>query len=125
MQAQTPRRLTAFTRSKLSAGSSAASLGGTWMPALLKAMSSARSSTTVRSIIAATWVLVRHVAGHGQTACGPHAVKASAAEHPAPAVDVGQHNGGAGLREGRDGGEADAGAGAGDERNLASEIIGE
>ena len=40
MQAQTPRRLIALTRSKVSAGSSAASLGGTWMPALLNAMSS-------------------------------------------------------------------------------------
>jgi hypothetical protein len=34
MHAQTPRRLIAFTRSKVSAGSSAASLGGAWMPAM-------------------------------------------------------------------------------------------
>jgi hypothetical protein len=34
MLAQTPRRLTALTQSKSSAGSSAASLGGTCTPAL-------------------------------------------------------------------------------------------
>ncbi|CAM5679227.1 hypothetical protein SVIOM74S_09552 [Streptomyces violarus] len=35
IQAHMPRRLMALTRSKRSAGSSAASLGGIWMPALL------------------------------------------------------------------------------------------
>src|SRR5258705_3322916 len=54
MQAQTPRRLTPFTRSKFSAVSSAASLGGTWMPALLKAMSSLPKCATARSIMFAT-----------------------------------------------------------------------
>ena len=55
MQAHTPRRLIALTRSKASAGSSAASLGGTWMPALLNAMSSRPNVSTVRSTMAATW----------------------------------------------------------------------
>jgi hypothetical protein len=35
MLAQMPRKLIAFTRSKTSAGSSAASVAGDWMPALL------------------------------------------------------------------------------------------
>src|SRR5204862_308024 len=55
MQAQTPRRLIAFTRSKIPAGSSAASLGGTWMPALLKAMSRRPYVATVRSTGEASW----------------------------------------------------------------------
>ena len=54
MQAQTPRRLIAFTRSKVSAGSSAASVGGAWMPALLNAKSSRPKVSTVRSTRAAT-----------------------------------------------------------------------
>ena len=54
MQAQTPRRLMAFTRSKVSAGSSAASVGGAWIPALLNAMSSRPKVATVVSIMAAT-----------------------------------------------------------------------
>ena len=54
MQAQTPRRFIPFTRSKFSAVSSAASLGGTWMPALLKAMSRLPKCATVRSITVAT-----------------------------------------------------------------------
>ena len=48
MQAQTPGWLTAVTRSKCSIGSSAASDGGTWMPALLNAISSRPYSTTAR-----------------------------------------------------------------------------
>jgi len=55
MHAQTPRRLMAFTRSKLSAGSSAASLGGIMIPALLNAMSSRLNVATVRSTAAPTW----------------------------------------------------------------------
>jgi hypothetical protein len=54
MNAQTPRRLIAFTRSKVSAGSSAASVGGAWMPALLNAKSSRPKLATVRSTSAAT-----------------------------------------------------------------------
>ena len=45
----------AVTRSKRSAGSSAASLTGIMMPALLNAMSSRPNSPTVRSTSAATW----------------------------------------------------------------------
>src|SRR5919106_5344614 len=44
----------AFTRSKLSAGSSAASLGGIMIPALLKAMSSRAKLATARSTRSAT-----------------------------------------------------------------------
>jgi hypothetical protein len=55
MHAQMPRRLIAFTRSKISVGSSAASLGGAWMPALLKAMSRRLYVPTVLSTSAATW----------------------------------------------------------------------
>jgi hypothetical protein len=55
MQVQTPRWLIAVTRSKFSAGSSAASDGGIMMPALLKAMSSRPKVSTVRSTRAATW----------------------------------------------------------------------
>ena len=54
MQAHTPRRLIALTRSNISAGSSAASLGGTWMPALLNAMSSRPKVSTAACTIAAT-----------------------------------------------------------------------
>jgi hypothetical protein len=54
MHAHTPRRLIALTRSKTSAGSSAASLGGTWMPALLNAMSSRSNVSTVAFTMAAT-----------------------------------------------------------------------
>ena len=54
MHAHTPRRLIALTRSKTSAGSSAASLGGTWMPALLNAMSSRPNVSTVAFTMAAT-----------------------------------------------------------------------
>ena len=63
MQAHTPRRLTALTRSKISAGSSAASLGGTWMPALLKAMSSRPNSVTVARTAAAA--LASSATSHG------------------------------------------------------------
>ena len=55
MEVQTPRRLIVVTRSKFSAGSSAASDGGIMMPALLKAMSSRPKLSTVRSSSAATW----------------------------------------------------------------------
>ena len=54
MQAHTPRRLIAVTRSKTSAGSSAASLGGTWTPALLKAKSSRPKVSTAALTMAAT-----------------------------------------------------------------------
>src|SRR6266478_1621247 len=54
MHAQTPRRLIAFTRSNSSATSSAASLGGAWMPALLNAASSRPKVETVCSTMAAT-----------------------------------------------------------------------
>ena len=54
IEAQTPRRLTALTRSNTSAGSSAASLGGTWMPALLNAMSSRPNLATAACTVAAT-----------------------------------------------------------------------
>src|SRR4051812_23873724 len=47
MHAHTPRKLTPLTRSKRSAGSSAASVGGAWMPALLTAMSSRPYEPTV------------------------------------------------------------------------------
>ena len=51
MLAQTPRKLIAFTRSKSSARSSAASLGGACTPALLNAMSSRPKVATARSTI--------------------------------------------------------------------------
>ena len=44
-----------MTRSKASAGSSAASQTGSWMPALLKAMSSRPNVSTVVAMRAATW----------------------------------------------------------------------
>jgi hypothetical protein len=46
--------LIAFTRSKISAGSSAASLGGAWIPALLNAMPSRPKVATARSTVVAT-----------------------------------------------------------------------
>jgi len=57
MLAQTPRRLTAFTRSKSSAVSSAASAGGACTPALLNAMSSRPNVVTARCTIAAVQFL--------------------------------------------------------------------
>jgi phage-related tail fiber protein len=54
MHAHTPRRLIVFTRSKVSAGSSAASSGGIMIPALLKAMSRRPKVDMVRATSAAT-----------------------------------------------------------------------
>jgi hypothetical protein len=54
IDAQTPRRLTALTRSNTSIDSSAASHGGTMIPALLNAMSSRPNVATVCSTSAAT-----------------------------------------------------------------------
>ena len=122
MQAQTPRRLTALTRSKSSAGSSAASLGGTRMPALLNAMSSRPNVSTVAvdhgrdlsssdtsQMTPSTWWPAA-VVPRGGTKRG--------------LVDVGEGDGGPCFGEGARGGKAHAGAGTGDEGDLAGEVVG-
>ena len=123
MQAQTPRRLIAFTRSKISAGSSAASVGGAWMPALLNAKSSRPKLATVRSTSAATCSssdtsqndAERLTARGGQLGRrGPEG----------PLVAVGKHDGGPGLGERLCCGEPHAGAGAGDDGNAVVEVVG-
>src|SRR3954452_22456460 len=99
MQAQTPRWFTAVTRSKCSIGSSAASDGGTWMPALLNAMSSRPYSATARSTITDTW------ASSATSQAMPIALPPSVSDDTLGlpcgerAVQVGQHDRGAALGE--------------------------
>ena len=123
MQFQTPRRLIAETRSKLSAGSSAASDGGIMMPALLKAMSSRPKRVDGALDERGDLGLVGHVArdaerllaGGGQLVGGDaHGVL----------VDVGEHDGGAGAGERAGGVAAHAASRAGDQRDLAVEVVG-
>src|SRR5881397_1778024 len=80
MHAQTPRRLIASTRSKLSAGSSAASLGGIMMPALLNAMSSQPKLATRVRDEDGDLLFIGYVAGHAERrmAGGGQAVGCSA-----------------------------------------------
>src|SRR5215203_696139 len=123
MQAHTPRRLMALTRSKTSAGSSAASQGGPWMPALLNAMSSRPNASIPAFTAAATAALVGDVAHHAD-----HLVPGGGQIVGRPLqrslVDVGQHHGGAGLGVCLCRGQAHPGAGAGDQGDLAGEVIG-
>ena len=102
-------------RSKRSAGSSAASLGGIWMPALLNAMSRRPKVSTVRSTSAATCVLVGDVACDAEGLGDRRRSGPSAAASDGVLVDVGEDHGGAGRGEGPSGGQAHAGARAGDE----------
>ena len=107
-----------MTRSKRSAGSSAASDGGIMMPALLNAMSSRPNSATVRSTRAATWPSSATSQVTPSAWC-PAAVSSSVAVRSAPLVDVGEHDRGARGGEGAGGVEPHAAAGAGDEGDLA------
>src|SRR5215208_6695077 len=109
MQVQTPRRLIAFTRSKCSAGSSAASVGGTWMPALLNAMSSRPKVATARSTMAAAWSSLE-TSQLTPSARYPEAVSSSVAAPKGLVVDVGQDNGSARFGEGVGGGKPHPGA---------------
>ena len=95
MHAHTPRRLTALTRSKVSAVSSAASVGGAWMPALLNAMSSRPKVVTARVDHRGDLVLVGDVAGHAErlVAVGREVVGGGV---DGVVVDVGEDDGGAG-----------------------------
>ena len=97
MQAQTPRRLMALTRSKLSAGSSAASVGGIWMPALLNAMSSRPKVVDGAVDQRGDLVLVGDVAGDAERLV-PGGGQLLGGGVRAALVDVGEHDRGAGLR---------------------------
>ena len=103
MHAHTPRRLIALTRSKTSAGSSAASLGGTWMPALLNAMSSRPKVSTVGLHHGGDAVLVGDVAPNAED----------------PVAGGGQVVGGRAQRGLVDVGEDDCRAGLGERRAVA------
>ena len=123
MQAHTPRRLIALTRSKTSAGSSAASLGGTWMPALLNAMSSRPNASTAAWTAAATLASSATSQTHAEDlVAGRGQVVGRGLQRGL--VDVGEHDRGAGLGERAGGGQAHAGAGAGDQGDLAGEVVG-
>ena len=89
MQAQTPRRLIAVTRSKASPGSSAASASGSMMPALLNAMSSRPNSATVRSTRAATCACRRRRGDAKPSARWPAAVSSSVAAETRMIASVG------------------------------------
>src|SRR3954447_9161337 len=123
MQVHTPRRLTAVTRSKCSAGSSGASLGGIMIPALLNAMSRLPSSLTVRSTRAATCFSSETSQGT-PSACRPVGSLLVGGGTQRLLVGVGEDDGGAGLGEGPSGGETYSGAGAGDDGDLAVEVVG-
>jgi hypothetical protein len=69
-------------------------------------------------------VLVRHVASHGQE-LATGVFKASGGCIQSRTGNIGQHDGSTGIEKRLRGREADAGAGAGDERNLAFEVIGD
>ena len=89
MHAQTPRRLMPLTRSKLSAGSSAASVSGSMMPALLNAMSS-RPNVVDRAVDQrGDLVLVGDVARHAERVVAG-GVSSSVGRRAAPLVDVGE-----------------------------------
>src|SRR3954451_12465859 len=122
MQVHTPPRLTAVTRSKCSAGSSAARLGGIMTPALVNAMSRLPSSLTVRSTRAATWFSSATSQGT-PSACRPAAASSSWRTQRL-LVGVGEDDGGADLGEGASGGETHPGAGAGDDGDLAVAVVG-
>ena len=124
MQAHTPRRLIALTRSKTSAGSSAASLGGIWMPALLNAMSSRPKVSTAAVDRGGDLVLVGRRRTRRRAPGARRASSSSVAAVQRCLVDVGQDDGGAGLGERARGGQAHAGAGAGDQGDLAGEVVG-
>jgi hypothetical protein len=79
MQAHTPRRLIAVTRSNASADSSAASLTGSWIPALLNAMSSRPNRSTLAASIAATWSSSATSQRTARTEC-PASASSSAAD---------------------------------------------
>ncbi len=123
MHAHTPRRLIALTRSKISADSSAASLGGIWMPALLNAMSSRPNLSTVARDGGRHLILVgrRHSAHRARV--WPAVSSSSVAAREDLLVEVGEHDGGAGAGERAGGGQAHPGAGAGDEGDLAGEVV--
>ena len=93
------------------------------MPALLNAMSSRPNSATVRSTRAATWSS-SETSQATPSARWPAAVSSSVAARERLLVDVGEHDRGAGLGERARGGESHAGAGAGDQRDLAAEVVG-
>ena len=122
MQAHTPHRLIALTRSKLSAVSSAASVGGAWMPALLKAMSSRPKVATVVVDHGGDVVFGGDVAGDGEClVAGGGEVVRGAAE--GVRVDVGEGDSGPGLGEGLRGGQSHAGARAGNQGDLVGEVV--
>ena len=93
------------------------------MPALLNAMSSRPKVGDGAVDHRGDLVLVGDVAGDAEHLVpGGGQVVGGGAERVL--VDVGEHDGGAGLGEGPGGGEAHAGAGAGDEGDLAGEVVG-
>ena len=123
MHAQTPRRLIAVTRSKASAGSSAASLEREHDAGVVEGHVEPAELGDGALDQRGDLVFVGDVAGDAERAVpGGGQLVGRGAQRLL--VDVGEHDGGAGGGEGAGGVEPHAGAGAGDERDLAAEVVG-
>src|SRR5207302_1302614 len=111
----------AFTWSKLSAGSSAASLDAIMIPALLNAVSSRPNVATVRSTSAATW----SSSDTSQTTPARHGLRLLARRLGSQRllVDVGKRDAGALLGERARCGKPHPGARSGDEGDLTLELV--
>jgi Mn2+/Fe2+ NRAMP family transporter len=123
MHAHTPRRLIALTRSKTSADSSAASLGGTWMPELLYAMSSRPNVSTVAFTMEAT------LSSSETSHCTPRtrwpaAVSSSAAVPSVVSLMSAMTTAAPASANAPCGGKAHARAATGHECYLPSEVVG-
>ena len=123
MHAQTPRRLIALTRSKLSAGSSAASAEREHDAGVVERHVEPAELGDGAVDERGDLVFVGDVAGDAERPVpgGGELVGGGAQRVP---VDVGEHDRGAGSGERASGVEPHAGAGAGDEGDLAGEVVG-
>src|SRR5215213_472662 len=123
MQAQTPRRLTAFTPSKVSAGSSAASVGAAWIPALLKAKSSRPKVATQRPTSMAS------CSSSETSQLTPTALVARGSQLLSRGLEglvvaIGQDNGGASLGERLRRRDSHSRGSARDQRHAIAEVVG-
>jgi hypothetical protein len=121
MQVQTPRRLIAFTRSNISAGSSAASMGGLDASVVERHVQPTEGGHRLVDH-RVDLVLLGDVADHTERlVAGGGQVLGSGAK--GGFVDVGQDDGGAGFSEGLRGGQAHSGAAPGDQGDLTGEVV--
>jgi hypothetical protein len=100
----------------------AASLGGIWTPALLNAMSSRPNPVDGRLDGSSHLVLVGDVTAHAEHGVARRLELAGRGGEDL-LVEIGEHDGGASAGERAGGGQAHPGAGAGDEGDLAAEVV--